>query len=203
MIKYDGHMCWHQLSNHADESMIHSCDWLEFMLPMQHAITIELTILSICTFDEHIKHILSDYPNIKIIYIYNSTRLDPRYASQQLIDEFIEIFNKYDEHINFIYSDGIESLIKHKTMPNYVFNSFLSIYKTFAWRPEDHEDYIDLHGPEYNGLWLSIHEYHNDFKWNDFVHLVNTNIKPENQCVMNLEDILNGKKDYRSSDRKL
>jgi predicted nucleic-acid-binding protein len=203
MIKYDGHMCWHQLSNHADESMIHSCDWLEFMLPMQHAITIELTILSICTFDEHIKHILSDYPNIKIIYIYNSTRLDPRYVSQDILAYFIEVFNKYDEHINFIYSDGIESLIKHKTMPISVFNSFLSTYKTFAWRPEDFEDYIDEHGPEYRALWSSLNEYHKDFTWNDFVCIVTNNLKPANQCIKNIELVLDGRKDFKDFSHRL
>ena len=94
MIKYDGHMCWHELTNNIDESMIHSRNWLAYMLPKQHAITLELSILSICTFNDHIKHILSDYPNIKIIYIYNSTRLDPRYVSHGMINDFIEqLFN--------------------------------------------------------------------------------------------------------------
>jgi predicted nucleic-acid-binding protein len=153
--------------------------------------------LSICTFEDHIKHILSDYPNIEIIYIYNSTRLDPRYVSQEILEHFIKVFNRYDKHINFIYNEGIESLIKHKTMPISVFNSFLSTYKTFAWRPEDFEDYIDEHGPEYRALWSSLNEYHKDFTWNDFVCIVTNNLKPENQCTMNIERVLEGCKDFK------
>ena len=76
MIKYDAHMCHHELTNQIDQSNvdnrdnIHSCDWLQYMLPMQNAIKIELTLLSIDRFDNHIEHILSDYPSIKKIHIY-------------------------------------------------------------------------------------------------------------------------------------
>ena len=182
MIKYDAHMCHHELTNQIDQSNvdnrdnIHSCDWLQYMLPMQNAIKIELTLLSIDRFDNHIEHILSDYPSIKKIHIYNSTRLDPRYARQYTIDNFISSVHKYNDKIEIIYEESIKSLVKHNTMTIDTLDKLLSQYATFMWYQEEYDCYIDIDNAYYKALWLSVNEYHNDFTWYDFVGIIDNNL---------------------------
>jgi hypothetical protein len=182
MIKYDAHMCHHELTNQIDQSNVdnrhnmHSCDWLEFMLPKQSAITIELTLLSIARFDNHIEHILSDYPNIKKIHIHNSTRLDPRYSRKSTIDDFINSIHKYNEHIEIIYEENIKSLVKHTTMTTSVLDKLLVQYATFMWYAEDYNSYIDINNAYYKALWLSINEYHKDFTWDKFIEIIDANL---------------------------
>ena len=182
MIKYDAHMCHHELTNQIDETNIdsrrnmHSCDWLEDVLPNQIAITIELTLLSIDRFDNHIEHILSDYPNIKKIHIYNSTRLDPRYSCQSTIDNFIKSLQKYNNHIDIIYNDGIDSLIRHEEMSASVFDALLLEYNSFMWSVNEYPCYIDKDNAYYRSLWLSINVYHQEFTWGDFIKIIDDNL---------------------------
>ena len=183
MIKYDAHMCHHETSNHVGETPIHSQNWLEHMLPMQYSITMELTLLSIYTFANHIECLLNEYPNIKVVHIYVSTRLDPRYSNQQTIDEFYEYIDHYKDKIYFKYDNTVLSLVKHKKMPKSVFNNYLTQFAKFAWRDKDRDMYIEYNGEEYNALWSPLNEYHEGFTWNDFKHIVTTNLKPQNNCI--------------------
>lgn len=175
-------MCHHELTNQIDETNfdckrnIHSCTWLENMLPNQISITIELTLLSIDRFDNHIEHILSDYPNIKKIHIYNSTRLDPRYSHQYTIDNFIKSLQKYNNHIEIIYNEGVDSLIRHEEMTASVFDALLLEYNSFMWNAEEYPCYIDKGNAYYRSLWLSINAYHQGFTWGDFIKIIDDNL---------------------------
>lgn len=196
-IRYDGHMCIHEMLHRKKGGYEESQTWLESVLPTVDVVHVEVSFFNIHMVEEHIRIMQFDYPNIKKI-IVNKTSVNykipgynvgfivnPRNNDLQLKrNEFYSFNSNNNLQINpdttIVIDDSLYK-IHARSIPNHHTRLLLEEMKTLFWVKQDVDSYLRVPNTQshvYPFWFLPLNRSNGSITWTDVVDLVHNNLSP-------------------------
>jgi hypothetical protein len=192
-IRYDGHMCIHEMLWRDDEAFIDSQLWIDEVMPTVEVVHTVVDYFNCFMINDHIIAMQQEYPKIKKI-IVTKTSIDyrkPEYAvgfvSENLRSGFIfgmsDIIINFDEiHI----TPGIEIIIDEslshitaKIITNHHSRLLLADMSKFYWARQDLGDYIEFpysQGHVYHKWFMPLNRSNRAITWDIFKNMIYDNL---------------------------